>query len=437
MIRILAWLVFLIPLAAATPATAAETPFLKSGRPLDERDFDASATLKAQHSFPGTIKISEADIDASQIKDHSILALEMDGATLLATFVRSEQLNQPSKVSVPRDEAREKDVSDMTVWYGNLEPHINIEPFNAARQDPLNSITLVKSKTGVTGVIRHGARLFWLRPMKDGKHLIVELDESKMPDEGNAPMPSGSGAVLEKSSPTESAGNVVIDVFTVIMQRAVDAYDGDMLALMQLAVAQANQSYINSDIGISLRLSAYQVTNYSSSNFLDLDMNRLMDPKDGYMDDSMVIREESFSDVVMLIDDYGRVIEGDYLCGLAKQVGSTAATAVAAVNYRCIFNQTFAHELGHLQSARHNPENDSGQGPYSYAHGYRYTVDAARWRTLMAYPCVPWSSGCPVLNAWSNPDLRYNGVPMGDAQSADNRRVLELTKQSISKYYSQ
>ena len=45
--------------------------------------------------------------------------------------------------------------------------------------------------------------------------------------------------------------------------------------------------------------------------------------------------------------------------------------------------------------------------------------------------------GCPVLNAWSNPDLRYNGVPMGDAQSADNRRVLELTKQSISKYYSQ
>lgn len=425
------------PLAAATSARAAETPFLKLRSPLDKRDVDASVALTAQRLFPATIKISEADIDPSQIKDHSTLKLEMNDATLFATFVRSEQLTASPKVSVPRDEARENDVSEMIVWYGNLEPHTNIEPFNAARQDPLNSITLVTSKTGVTGVIRHGARLYGLRPMKDGKHIIVELDESKMPDEADPPVPPNSETAPETSSPPESAGNVVIDVFAVITQRAVEAYDGDMLALMQLAVAQANQSYINSDIGISLRLSAYQVTDYSPSSFPDLDMKRLMNPADGYMDDSMVIRDESFSDVVMLIDDYGPVLEGDYLCGRAKQVGSTPDTAVAAVNYQCIFNQTFAHELGHLQSARHDIENDSGDGPYSYAHGYRYTVGAARWRTLMAYPCVPWSNGCPVLNAWSNPSLLYNGVPMGHAQNADNRQVLELTKQSISKYRSQ
>lgn len=435
MIRILASLMLIASFAAATSATA-ETPFLKLHPPLDKRDVDASAALTAQRLFPATVTISEADIDLSQIKDHSTLTLEMNGAILIATFVRSEQLTQPPKVSVPRDEASEKDVSEMIVWYGNLEPHTNIMPFKAERQDPLNSITLVKSKSGVTGVIRHGARLYGLRPMKDGKHIIVELDESKMPDEGTTPVPPGFTTAPETSPPPEQVGRVVIDVFTVIKPGAVEAYDGDMLALMQLAIALANQSYINSDIGISLRLSAYQETDYSAIPFPALDMHRLIDPADGYMDDSLVIRDESGSDVVMLIDDYGPFEEGNYSCGMANQTGATPETAVAAVNFHCILNQSFAHELGHLQSARHNVENDPGDVPYGYGHGYRNTVKAPQWSTLMSYACLPPLDECPRLNAWSNPDLLYNEVPMGDPQTADNRRVLELTKQSISKFRS-
>ena len=61
-------------------------------------------------------------------------------------------------------------------------------------------------------------------------------------------------------------------------------------------------------------------------------------------------------------------------CGLASGIGSTAATAFAAVYWDCATGYySFAHEIGHLHAARHDPENDPTTTPYAYGHGYQYT----------------------------------------------------------------
>ncbi len=53
------------------------------------------------------------------------------------------------------------------------------------------------------------------------------------------------------------------------------------------------------------------------------------------------------------------------------------------------------------------------------------------WRTIMAYNCT---RSCPRLNYWSNPNISYNSIPMGNASTADNQRVLVNTKHTIAAF---
>ena len=80
---------------------------------------------------------------------------------------------------------------------------------------------------------------------------------------------------------------------------------------------------------------------------------------------------------------------------------------------------SFGHEIGHLQSARHDIATDGSLTPYAYGHGYRSPTNA--WRTIMAYNC---SSSCPRINYWSNPAKTYNGQAMGTAATSNNTRQL-------------
>jgi len=113
--------------------------------------------------------------------------------------------------------------------------------------------------------------------------------------------------------------------------------------------------------------------------------------------------------------------------------------AFCLVSYICAGNHSFAHELGHIMSARHDYYVDSTTGsPYSYNHGYLNVP--GKWRTIMAYntECVGSSSYCVRLNYWSNPDVNYKGDPMGIAEgstnAADNRKTLNNTADTVANF---
>lgn len=163
-----------------------------------------------------------------------------------------------------------------------------------------------------------------------------------------------------------------------------------------------------------------------SSSF-STDLSRFRNTADGVMDNIHNSRNTTRADVAVL------VINNASSCGLASGIGSTAATAFAAVHWDCATGYySFAHEIGHLQSARHEIATDPSTSPYAYGHGYRYEPSSgSRWRTIMAYACT---AGCPRLNFWSNPNINYNGVPMGIASSADNQRVLVNTKAAVAAF---
>jgi hypothetical protein len=297
-------------------------------------------------------------------------------------------------------------------WYGTLT-------------DVPGQATLVVRNGNITGSIQDQGTLYRIEPVGNGVHALIKVDQSRFPPEhppsfqekerrGDIQAPN---ALQDTSRADAIAGIDVLVAYTTGAKNAVS----DINATIELAVAEANQSYVNSGINIKLRLVdsfelSYAETGKTFDTILtDFVANPTVQNR----------RNASGADLsAMLIN------QSDY-CGLADAIMANASTAFAVVYYDCATGYySFAHELGHLQGARHDPANDSTTTPFAYGHGYQY-LTAPAWRTIMAYNC---SGGCPRLQYWSNPNVQHNGIAMGTAATNDNARVLNQTAATVAAF---
>ena len=125
---------------------------------------------------------------------------------------------------------------------------------------------------------------------------------------------------------------------------------------------------------------------------------------------------------------------------MSNVVPEFEAWAFGTTKTSCFSNYTFAHEIGHNMSARHDrdePKVGPEGAPFTYNFGY---IDNPRkFRTIMAYgsSCVPaWS--CTGIQYFSNPDVSFNGGPTGiaegNARAADNRKTHNNTALTVSNF---
>ncbi len=316
--------------------------------------------------------------------------------------------------------------SGALIWSGVIEdPGTLIVPFSreAFPFDPINSVMLVKNGDRITGNVHFNGDWYKIRPLRTGGHAIVAVDSSLMPPDHpaeyarlrNIPMPEGGPAKAD----------TVIRVMVHYTSAAASA-SGDINGLIDLAMAETNQGYTNSGVLIDLVLAHRSQVSYTESSNFTTNLTRYRGTSDGYMDGIHTTRNSVTADVGVLL------INNTQYCGLASGIGSTASTAFVAVYWDCATGYySFAHEIGHLQSARHDPATDPSTSPYAYGHGYRYN-GSPKWRTIMAYNCT--GGGCPRLNYWSNPTKLYNGQPMGTASQSDNTRVLNNTRNTVAAF---
>ena len=315
------------------------------------------------------------------------------------------------------------------VWSGVIEdPGAAIVPFTAEalQFDPLNEVMLVKNGDKITGNVHFGGEWYKIRPLKTGAHAIMAVDPGAMPPDHPAEYAKlKTYNMPELEGPNSAiAADTVIRVMVHYTSSAASA-SGDINGLIDLAVAEANQGYTNSGVLIDLILAHKSQVTYTQSGSFSTDLSRYRGTSDGYMDSIHTTRNSVAADVGLL------VINNSSSCGLASGIGSTASTAFADAHWDCITGYySFAHEIGHLQSARHDPATDPTNSPYAYGHGYQYN-GSPKWRTIMAYAC---SGGCPRLNYWSNPTKLYNGQPMGTTSQSDNTRVLNLTCGTVAAF---
>ena len=417
MVRSLPVLAGATGLLLAGTAAAAGKPLFTAGH--GQADARNDRVLERLLSNPSTRDVKVVGLDASA-SDSAQIELSVGGRLITANRSRSERT-----------------ASGSDVWYGRAQHSRNVgyAP-NETSSDPLNDVVLVRRGNQITGTVRVDGQLYRIRPLPSGATAVIEVDESRMP--ADHPVESYReifDAAAKKIStqgkpcrtncggtPVEPGPTQTIRVMVVATNDAINAYGGDMQALVELAVAESNQGYVNSNVGISMVLANYSTTSYATVG-MSTDLSRFRSTSDGYMDTIHATRDSSAADVGVLVDNDASA------CGLASGIGSTASTAFAVAYWDCITGYySFAHEIGHLQSARHDPATDSSTNPYPYGHGYRAPDNS--WRTIMAYNCT--GSGCPRINYWSNPAKTYGGLPMGTYDKSHNQRVLVETKATIA-----
>jgi hypothetical protein len=313
--------------------------------------------------------------------------------------------------------------SGSLVWYGVIA-----DPGAKGLQfDPLNTVMLVKNGSKITGNVHYDGKWYEIRPLKARGHAIVAVDLRRMPPEHPPtakelpiiPMPQGSAGLPTKTNST-------ITVMVNYTAAAASA-SGDINGLIDLAIAESNQGYTNGGVAITMQLVHKSQAFYTESSTFDTDLARYRGTNDGYMDHTHILRNASGADVAVLL------INNSSSCGLASGIGSSVSTAFAVVHWGCATGYySFAHEIGHLLSARHDQATDPTNTPYAYGHGYQYT-GSPNWRTIMAYDCSP---SCPRLDYWSNPNNLYNGHPMGTTATNDNARVLNGTRTTVAAFKS-
>ncbi|MDP1603018.1 MAG: zinc-dependent metalloprotease family protein, partial [Legionella sp.] len=173
---------------------------------------------------------------------------------------------------------------------------------------------------------------------------------------------------------------------------------------------------------------------YTESGKWEDDLSRLKETGDGFMDVVHTLRDEYSADVVVLLRDDPALTS----CGIAY-IAATATSAFAVVAWDCaVSNFSFAHEIGHLQGARHDRVADPVNGPnYTYNHGH---VDLTlRKRTIMAYNSgcgATYPTYCDRLGYWSNPDVPYPGSfrPTGSVTYENNAKVLNNTAYTVANF---
>ena len=398
-------LMLALVLALMPPVLAQETPNLFSAPSEAVGDLsDAqSEVLERLQSAPTTEAIRVVRLEPELLTTADSLTLNLfEGNDVLVTDVRTEV----------------RSGTDLS-WFGD-------------NPKTLSSAVLSVVQGSVIGTVRDGEQLFWVRPLGDGLHAVVQVDPNAFPEEHPPEFQelenedTGTLDLAPQDEDTAADEGSIVTVLVAYTPAARSDLGGTaaIRGLIQVAVDETNQSFANSGVNPRLQLVESYETNYPESGNMVTDRNRFRDDGDGFMDEVHDRRDAANADLALLVTAPGG------FCGIAADILATEATAFAVVAHNCATGYySFGHEIGHLFGARHNPEADSTTTPFAYGHGFFFQPE--QWRTVMSYNCP---GGCTRLPYWSDPLVAIGGQASGSAATHHNARVLNETAARLANF---
>ena len=303
------------------------------------------------------------------------------------------------------------------------------------------------------------------------KYFLLQIDKSKQKAvEGGIPItPPDRGLEnngIKKNSPQDIFNLNPLKIATFDSENIIenkslknDPTIRDTVTLMVVytpsaaAWSRENETDINNTIGllmgksqlvldnsntlITLKLVYTAQVNYSELNN-DNDLYNLTEFGDGMMEDVHSWRDAYCADVVVLLENI------EFVGGVGWQLNSNLGLPNYAFSLSRVqqasSSYTTIHEIAHNMGCYHHKSQDVQPGPglFSYSAGWRWTgTSDVKYCSVMTYEDGKYFAD--EINAisvpyFSNPDIQYQGVPIGDAVDADNARTLRETKSIVAAY---
>jgi len=284
----------------------------------------------------------------------------------------------------------------------------------------------INTPNGVFKIEQAGAQAWLVDMSATGLSSAATLDNDQRhvpaDPEPRAPIPAASASVDNPAT---------VDLLVLYTP---GLNEGAPLTRINHLLALTQQSYLDSEIFVNLRLVHAQAVDYpegtaNSAALDDLTFNRLSPDIAG-------LRNQYGADLVALLRPLQAAAQAN--CGVAWVGGANNQPLVPEAGFAVVSDgyddryfcheYTFAHELGHTFGNVHD-ESVSPQGifPFSYAWGV-----VGQFVTIMSYMI----DAAPLVGKFANPRITCtaSGLSCGDPAVADNARTTNLTAPSIADY---
>jgi len=333
----------------------------------------ASSNLNAQFLIKKSDQVTNENIRkvlATRVAVSDYQLIEIDLNQTQATNVTISFFNH--QVQLKKERIEKRGTNNFS-WFGSDE-------------EKINQAILTVDGSDIQGIVTINNEIFRIETI-DNQFVITKIDQSKYPPEAciknqNLPIEQRDSIPnyrkntddnnpikdkkLYKTYPEQEFWNYQckLRILVLYTTAAKNAKSG-IVNHIQLAIDEMNQSFVNSGVNFQVELVHIEETSYQESSSPTLDLNRFTLNNDGQMDNIHNLKEKFSADVCVLI---GAI---DSVCGKAAAIKSCEERSFCVVHWNCATgNFTFAHEIGHLIGARHDPNADPNNNPYQYGHGF-------------------------------------------------------------------
>ena len=301
------------------------------------------------------------------------------------------------------------------------------------------TITLMKKSGNLFGEMQIDSLSYQIKDLGQGLNALILMNT---PSDGQKYCGTTNGTESIRDPQEGDFPETLCPVKAVVLytQAAMDAHP-DIAQIIELAIAETNQAFLNSNTSEATLKIVLAGTHLLTPTEWTESVNA--SDKDMIATDSDIQAYRAFyhADLVYVMTDD---IHTDYT-GAVNEFGDGPGNVVNA--YAIIEagdantpNFVFAHETGHLFGARHEYRNEvkgncAGSGDNSgltHAHGFQVKFYLQHFfKTTMA---ICNGNGTTRLQSYSNPNVKFNGKKTGTENENFNAKVLAFASCRVSHY---
>ena len=305
-----------VPTPTVTPTvTATATPNSTPASPADRATSDEGDT---QAQSAGLFsKVEGEPPPSTDVETLASRLVDIDFGQLAQVVESPVGTKDPVTGDPPKAQSLVLNLFDDVVFTGIVE---HVEPTASGHAlwggldgVELGTMTMVVNGSIVVGTVRTPYAVYSIRTAGDGTYVIRQVDESSLPPPGEPlepTLPPRDTRTEADDVPPDDGSEIDVMVVYTPLARRQQGGRAAIEALIDLLVAETNQAYENSGVIHRIRLVLREEVDYVEDGDSGIDLHRLANYPDGYMDHIHMLRDRYTADLVHILVVQHHSIEG-------------------------------------------------------------------------------------------------------------------------------